>query len=148
MENIKRDLHDLSVLELRRIESHQLIEIEKQGITEILYCKGFDVRHWPHSPMWTVVFLVKRGTGEALSRGISILSPLDKLRDIEGQVRARGRALRAIKIRRNSAPIKVRADNAMNQALIRAAVDFEFKSMYKPYPTSLEAQIMADMLDD
>jgi hypothetical protein len=148
MENIKRDLHQLSMSELREVEKHQAIEIEKRGITEILYCKYFDAYLMPHPPMWTISFLVEKKTGDALSRGISIMSPLDNLRRIEGRVRARGRALRAIKIGRNSAPIKVRADNAMNPALIQAAVDFEYKSMYKPYPTSLEAQIIADILDE
>jgi hypothetical protein len=70
------------------------------------------------------------------------MSDLDNLRKVEGRVRARGRALRATKVGKNSATIKVRDDNEFNEALLEAYNAFGCKSMYKPRATKLEKELL------
>ena len=138
-------LHSLSVEELKEIEEKQKKELDALKVTEVIYYQGFDQPLSSNKSMWTVSLLAS-DKGEVLARGLSVLSDLDNLRKIEGRVRGRGRALRALKSGRDSALIKIRPDNMPNTALVEAYTRFGFKSMSVPTATSYEAELVKSAL--
>jgi len=145
-------LHSLTVEELKRIEFLQQDTEKNAELTEVIYHQGFGTINDEvgtkgygnfSGGAWTIVLVLDK-EGNAVARGLSILSPRDVNRRIEGRVRARGRALRAIKSGKNTAPISVKYRTAAikNEALLKAAKTYKFKSEFQPALRSYEQELV------
>jgi hypothetical protein len=131
-----KNLHDLSIDELKVIEERQKLEEISRKVTEVLYYTKY-----PDGSQITTILIITPA-GEVVAKGLSVMSSQDNPRKIEGRVRARGRALRAVKSGRNSAEIKIREDNALNTALQIACAYGDFKSVARPELTEYEEQLV------
>lgn len=133
------DLHSLTIEELKAIEETQKLDLIKREASDVIFYNNYS-----DGSISTTVIIINK-MKEPLARGISIMSNLDQLRKIEGRVRARGRALRAMKREKNSAIVKVRNDNVKNEALLSVAGSIGYKSIVNPVLDGYERVIIESL---
>jgi hypothetical protein len=134
------DLHDLTVESLKKIEEHQKTELRDSGFKEVIYHTSFGV-----GGNLSVCLVIDKDR-VPVSRGISIMSPLDNNLKVEARVRARGRAIRAMQRKVTNAPMRARPSVKENAAFLKAYTLFGFKSMYNPAMlTSLETDLLNNL---
>lgn len=141
----EENLHSKTAAELKEIEKEQQISLINQGLKEVIYYRDFGKADKPS--IWTVN-LVYAKDGTVFARGVSVMSDKDNFRKVEGRVRARGRALRAVKRGRTSAEINIRDDNKYNTALRIADKQFGYKSSFSPELTKEEVKLVESAMAD
>lgn len=88
----------------KRITAVLKKELEERGLRPLLYRIDND--------MVTVALLLKKGTQEPVARGVSIQSPTDQPYRKDGNNRAIGRALKAVRLEASGSPIQPFARDA------------------------------------
>jgi hypothetical protein len=136
-----KTLHDLTEHSLKFIECIQEDTLGKLGLKDIIY---YD-KSIPAGLI--VASLIIDSKKQPIARGISIMSPLDNNRKVEGRVRSRGRAIRAFKLQKTNGMMKIREATKGNEAFDKAQRLFGYKSMYLPTATASEQELI-DALKD
>lgn len=102
----------------------------------------------------TVALLLKKGTQEPVARGLSIQSPTDQAYRKDGNNRAVGRALKAVRLQESGAPIQPferNSDGTFDATKIRKPhlmepyLSFKNKRTYLPGLTPLENELLAKL---